>query len=242
MKIRKILIVLAFIIFVLAATWSGERLAANVPIKPWDFRTFEFTGYVHLHLAWNQIGMEVWVRQRGQLLTTLTAKLMGSPATAFASGEYDCHIQNFVAAPGGMVSVTFDNLPGFQGSAQPPSPQLTAQATIGGLLSITAPLRDAQIDLSKPGFPPVLNVAWRGGNPPYEVWVYPWPDAVKGNMFHQQGVAGTSLSVPFSALLPGKQYRVAVVAKMAEFSFSSSVSQGSTFPLMQDDVVTFRTK
>jgi hypothetical protein len=218
---------------------------SNGKPTPGTFDSLRFTGWVNLYPAGNTIAMGVDVHQHKQPVPNLLVKVMNNlaPGNPNHPEKYYCYIQNFTTLPGSTISVTFDrfpNIPNIVGSNRLFQPQLTAKATVGGLTTITAPLPDAHVVVTTPGF---LNVEWAGGNPPYRVIIVALPDSgPTSTVLQQTGIAGTSLSVPLAIFHPGVKHLVSVYAKMADFAFSANVDPASYFSLDQTALIYFYTE
>jgi len=179
----------------------------------------------------------VRVRLDGKLVSGLRVTLMDRPAVEESAGLYSCRINGFTPVPGRTVSVAFDKKPGIPSIHAPLSRSLlTAQATIGQLIKITAPLPDAHVPLTPAG---MLNVAWAGGNPPYSIEILPFTgaDTTGDSVYSQTGVAGTSVSVPLAIFRPGAKFGIYIFSKMDDFRFSAKVDSNSQFLLRQSAAV-----
>ena len=226
---RKKIITAVVCVSVALGVWLAAATTLTLP-TPW-----KVNGSVSISVRPYDtiLTMSAYVSGGTEMVSKLRVILIRQVAVEEAPGRYRCEIKGFKPLPGAVVTVTFEKL---SASLAPfPAPRdavLKATATIGSLIGFTSPAPDAHLSLSSTLG---LNVAWNGGNPPYNIFVAPFsgPQALGKEVFSKAGIMGTNVWIPFTGFKAGTKYGIYLFADMEKFAFSPKADPASNFILRQ---------
>ena len=163
----------------------------------------------------------------------------------YQPGRYRDTIKGYSASPGKRIKVVIKT-PKTHTITPYKIPQIKnpilAKTVVGAMARFITPTHNGI--LNPTGIPPKVTFSWTSGKAPYDIYIYEQksPTQLGKRVFEKKGIFKTTITIAAATFVPDKKYRIFLIYKMGNFSFTGDFARGSSLQLRYSNAVSFSVK